>query len=109
VLTGLERIRQLVAEHPERKLQTLMHLINETTLKEVHRRQGTNKATGVDKITKAEYEKNLDENINKLLARMKTFSYRPQPVRRTYIEKDMNKYERKFICSSCLVNREATR
>jgi len=31
---------------------------------------------------------NLDENIDNLLARMKTFSYRPQPVRRTYIEKE---------------------
>jgi len=39
-------------------------------------------------VTKAEYEKNLDENIDKLLSRMKTFSYRPQPVRRTYIEKE---------------------
>ena len=42
----------------------------------------------IDKVTKEEYGKNLDENIDNLLARMKTFSYRPQPVRRTYIEKE---------------------
>ena len=88
MLTGMDRIKQLVDEHPERKLQTLMHLINKTTLKEAHQKQETGKAAGVDKVTKTIYEKNLDENLDNLLNRMKTFSYRPQPVRRTYIEKE---------------------
>jgi len=92
MLTGMDRILQLVDEYPERKLQTLMHLINKTTLKEVHKKQEASKASGIDKVTKATYNKNLDENIENLLARMKTFSYRPQPVRRTYIEKE-NKNE----------------
>ena len=65
-----------------------MHLINKTTLKEVHEKQETNKASGIHKVTKSEYEKNLDGNIDRLLSQMKTFSYRPQPVRRTYIEKE---------------------
>jgi len=88
MLTGMDRILQLVDEHPDRKLQTLMHLVNKTTLKEVHRKQETGKASGVDGVTKSIYDKNLDENLDNLLARMKTFSYRPQPVRRTYIEKE---------------------
>ena len=88
MLTGMDRILQLVDKHPDEPLQTLMHYINKTTLKEVHKRQETNKASGVDKETKTTYDKNLDENIDNLLARMKTFSYRPQPVRRTYIEKE---------------------
>ena len=88
MLTGMDRITQLVAQHPERRLQTLMHLINKTTLKEVHKKQETGKAGGIDKVTKVEYGKKLDENLENLLARMKTFSYRPQPVRRTYIEKE---------------------
>ncbi|MBU3221104.1 reverse transcriptase, partial [Clostridium algidicarnis] len=46
-----------------------------------------NKATGVDKVTKKEYEANLEGNIDDLLNRMKVFKYRPQPVRRVYIEK----------------------
>jgi len=86
--TELERISQLVNEYPNRRLQTLMHLVNAETLKGIHSRQSANKAYGVDKVTKAEYEKNLEENITNLLARMKSFSYRPQPVRRTYIPKD---------------------
>jgi len=88
MLTGMDRILHLVDEYPERKLQTLMHLVNKTTLKEVHEKQEKNKASGIDKVTKAEYGKELDGNIDNLLARMKTFSYRPQPVRRAYIEKE---------------------
>ena len=88
MLTGMDRILHLVDEYPDRKLQTLMHLVNKTTLKEVHEKQEKGKASGIDKMTKEAYDKNLDENIDNLLARMKTFSYRPQPVRRTYIEKE---------------------
>jgi group II intron reverse transcriptase/maturase len=86
--TGLERITQLVTEHPDRKLQTIMHLVNAETLKGVHNRQDKNKAHGIDGVTKAEYGENIEENIEDLLARMKRFGYRPQPVRRTYIPKD---------------------
>jgi len=88
MLTGMDRISQLVEQHPDRKLQTLMHVINKTTLKEVHSKQETGKASGIDKVTKTTYGEELDENLDNLLARMKTFSYRPQPVRRTYIEKE---------------------
>jgi retron-type reverse transcriptase len=88
MLTGMDRISQLVDEQPNRKLQTLMHLINKETLKEVHEEQETGKASGVDKVTKTIYARNLEGNLDNLLKRMKSFSYRPQPVRRTYIEKE---------------------
>jgi len=85
--TGLERIRQLSQEQPEMKLQTLMHNVNAETLAEAHRRQKTGKAAGVDRETKESYENDLQANLAGLMARMKAFSYRPQPVRRTYIPK----------------------
>ncbi len=69
------------------KLQTLMHKVNKETLKEQHKRQQQGKASGVDQMTKEEYEINLDENLDNLIKRMKSFSYRPQPVRRSYIPK----------------------
>lgn len=85
--TGLERIRQLVQMEPERKLQTLMHNVNVETLTAAHCMQKTGKAAGVDRETKASYGENLQENLAGLVERMKAFSYRPQPVRRTYIPK----------------------
>ena len=69
------------------KLQTLMHKINKETLKEQHDKQQNNKASGVDKVTKEQYNENLNSNLDNLLERMKKFSYKPQPARRTYIPK----------------------
>lgn len=69
------------------RLETLMNRVNETSIKEAHRQQIQNKAVGVDGITKAEYGEKLDENVSDLITRMKQFSYKPQPVRRTYIPK----------------------
>ena len=64
-----------------------MNYINKETLMEQFRKENNKKASGVDKVTKDEYGLNLEENIDNLLTRMKSFSYRPQPVRRTYIPK----------------------
>lgn len=69
------------------KVQNLMRNVNEETLKEAHRKQPGKKAAGTDGETKAGYEENLEENIQELVRRMKTFSYRPQAVRRVYIPK----------------------
>jgi group II intron reverse transcriptase/maturase len=70
-----------------KRLQTLIHHVNKDSLKEEHQRQSGNKASGIDGVTKADYSRNLDDNIDDLLKRMKTFSYRPKPARRTYIPK----------------------
>ena len=69
------------------KLYTLIHYVNKETLKEQHEKRRKTKASGIDKVTKEEYEKRLDENIDNLLVRMKKFSYKPLSVRRTYIPK----------------------
>lgn len=69
------------------KLQTLMHNVNKETLLKQHEKQQNGKATGIDEVTKEEYGLNLEENIDNLIKRMKSFSYRPQPVKRSYIPK----------------------
>ena len=69
------------------RVENLIHLVNKERLKEQHRKQQKNKASGIDKVTKEEYDKNLEENIENLIERMKKFSYKPLPVRRTYIPK----------------------
>ena len=73
------------------KLQTIMHYVNRETLIKQHDKQQTRKASGIDDITKDKYEKNLEVNIENLLTRMKRFSYRPKPVRKTYIPKSNGK------------------
>ena len=73
------------------KLQTIMHYVNRETLIKQHDRQQANKASGIDGITKEEYDKNLSSNIDNLLDRMKKFSYKPKPVRKTYIPKSNGK------------------
>lgn len=66
-------------------VQNLMHHVNKETLYQKHRQQQTRKASGVDGVTKAEYDSNISENLDGLVSRMKRFSYKPQPVRRTYM------------------------
>ena len=73
------------------KLQTIMHYVNKETLRKQHEKQKENKASGVDGMTKEKYEINLEENLDNLLERMKKFSYRPKPVRKTYIPKSNGK------------------
>jgi group II intron reverse transcriptase/maturase len=74
-------------DEDEPRMENLMHNVNVQTLMEEHRKQSRKKATGIDGITKDEYEANLMENLEMLIERMKKFQYRPLPVRRTYIPK----------------------
>lgn len=67
------------AEQTDRKVQNLATYINVEVLKEIHRAMDGEKATGIDKVTKQDYEQNLEENLQKLVQRMKNGSYKPQP------------------------------
>lgn len=84
-----KEIWELSKKH--RKLQTLMHYVNADSLMKEHELQRGKKASGVDRVTKEEYGQQLEKNIEDLLRRMKSFSYRPKPVRRTYIPKTNGK------------------
>ena len=85
----IQDIRKLSTYYEQ--LGALIHHVNYETLKEEHKRQLANKAVGVDGVTKQEYDSNLDENLKNLVSRMKSFSYKPLPVRRTYIPKGNGK------------------
>lgn len=82
---ALKPIRYQSEKH--KKLTTLINRINARSLWEAHVKQERRKATGVDGVTKDEYAKELPENLQSLVERMKRFDYIPQPVRRTYIPK----------------------
>ena len=82
---NFSRISQISASGE--KVQNLAHLLNVDMLKACFKELDPNKAAGIDRITKDEYGKNLDENLAALVSRMKGGTYSPKPSRRVYIDK----------------------
>ena len=69
------------------KVQGVMHRVNAESLMAEHRKQCRKKAKGIDGVDKEQYDRNAEGNIHNLMERMKSFQYKPLPVRRTYIPK----------------------
>ena len=68
-------------------VQNVMNLVNKQALLDEHKKQCPRKAKGIDRVDKYAYGEKLNENIDDLLERMKNLTYKPLPVRRTYIPK----------------------
>ena len=86
--TKLRRIAWLSGMDEHKEFDSLMHHVNQSSLKECFHQLSGDKAVGADGVTKAEYEANLDKNLEDLIARMKQMSYRPGPVRQVLIPKE---------------------
>lgn len=84
---GLQQVAQRAKDHPEWVFTTLAHHINLDLLREAHRRTRKDGAVGVDGVTAAEYERDLDTNLRSLLERAKSGMYRAPAVRRVHIPK----------------------
>ena len=85
--TKLARIAEVARTKPKEKFTSLAHLINKEMLIQCHRAMKTGKASGVDGLTKTDYEQNLDANLDDLIDRMKRQAYKPLPVKRVLIPK----------------------
>ena len=85
--TKITRINQIAKERPKEVFTSIYHLINEELLKECFNELDGTKATGLDKITKEEYNNNLEKNIENLVTKLKNMSYRPSPARKVNIPK----------------------
>jgi len=85
--TKLDRISELSTQNPSMVFTSLYHLINYDLLLECHGELDGKKATGIDNVTKAEYEVNLNDNLMNLVERLKHKGYKPQPSLRVYIPK----------------------
>lgn len=85
--TKLKRIAEIAKAKPKERFTSLIHLINEKMIIKCHREASKNKATGIDNITKEEYEANLEQSVKELISRMKRQAYKPQSVKRVYIPK----------------------
>ena len=61
--TKLVRIAEISVKSKHPIFTSVYHLINEDMLKQCHKELDGNKAVGIDKVTKDEYGKNLEWNI----------------------------------------------
>jgi group II intron reverse transcriptase/maturase len=85
--TKLQRIAEKARKDSGCRFTSLFHLMNVEMLRECFRRLRKDAAAGIDKVTKAEYEENLEENLTALVEKLHRMAYIPQPVRRVYIPK----------------------
>ena len=59
------------ANRTDRKVQNLAAYINADTLRAIHKTMDRKKAYGIDKVTKEDYEKNLEEKATAAMAQLK--------------------------------------
>ncbi len=91
ISTKLQRIVEMAREHPSRAFTNLAHHIDLDFLREAFRLTRKDGAPGVDGVTGEEYEKNLELNLQSLLDRFKSGTYRAPDVRRVHIPKGKGK------------------
>jgi RNA-directed DNA polymerase len=82
-----QRIAELARQAPSLSFTTLAHHIDLQWLHEAFQRTRWDGATGVDGQTAEDYAANLMDNLQGLLDRAKSGTYRAPPVRRVHIPK----------------------
>ena len=87
VSTKQRRIAELAKQLPQMSFTSLAYFMDIDWLTEAYRRTRKDGAVGVDGVTAAEYERDLGGNLQRLLDRAKSGTYRAPPVRRVYIPK----------------------
>jgi RNA-directed DNA polymerase len=87
VSTKQERIAALAKQSPEMAFTSLAYLMDIDWLKEAYRRTRKDGAVGVDGVTAEQYEQELEGNLQSLLDRAKSGTYKAPPVRRVHIPK----------------------
>ena len=86
--TDLTRIGEKALKEPNLVFTSLYHHVTDVdNLRVCYDELPNDKAAGVDGVTKGEYGKNLETNLQELSGRLKRMGYRPQPKRRSYIPK----------------------
>lgn len=88
VQTALDGVRQTARSRPGGKFTTLMHHIYQVErLRAAYMACKRDAAAGVDGQTWASYGQNLEAKLLELSDRLGRGGYRPQPVKRAYIDK----------------------
>jgi RNA-directed DNA polymerase len=87
VTQALDRVRQAARQEKKERFTALFHHINTDTLRLAFYALRRKAAPGVDGVTWADYEADLEPRLEELHGRVQRGAYRPQPSRRTYIPK----------------------
>ena len=87
VSTKQRRIAELAKQSPQMSFTSLAYMMDVSWLREAYRRTRRDGAVGMDGITAEMYEEHIEENLQSLLDRAKSGSYRAPPVRRVHIPK----------------------
>jgi hypothetical protein len=87
VSTKRQRIAELARNCPDMAFTTLAHHIDIEWMHRAYDLTRKDGAVGVDGQTAADYEANLEANLQDLLNRAKSGTYVAPPVRRAYIPK----------------------
>ena len=88
---GLQRVMERARRNPHERQFALAYLIDVDALRRSYHRLRNNAAVGVDGVTKEEYGRDLETNLQDLHARLKAMKYRHQPIRRVHIPKDRSR------------------
>ena len=84
---SLARVNEAARRSKHLRFTALLHHVNETALLRAFQRLKRSAAAGVDGEMVADYEQDLQANLQSLCERLHTGRYRPYPVRRVYIPK----------------------
>jgi len=86
-LYKLSSLSKCAKENKVFQFESLAHHLNVSFLKDCYNNLARNKAVGIDKVSWQEYNSKLDENLIKLVQKLKNKSFRPLPAKRVYIPK----------------------
>ncbi|WP_305907108.1 group II intron reverse transcriptase/maturase [Methylomarinum sp. Ch1-1] len=87
VTTKLQRIAEKARNEPNCQFTSLFHLMTVEMLWGCFDVLRNHAASGIDGVTKQQYENNLLENLQQLVGKLHRMAYLPQPVQRVYIPK----------------------
>src|SRR4029453_17119556 len=83
----LARVNDAAIRSRQTRFTALFHHLTPEALERAFRRLRRTAAPGVDGMTVADYERDLEANLRALHGRLQANQYRPRPARRTYIPK----------------------
>jgi group II intron reverse transcriptase/maturase len=87
LLPHLVRVNAAASRSGQTRFTALLHHVDVAALGRAFKRQRRAASPGVDRMTVDEYEQNLEENLQRLHARVHSGQYWPKPVLRAYIPK----------------------